>query len=210
MRTSILTLTAILLLLSFSSVDAQQNNRRSDSIYDIKQSDYFINLSTNGFGAGYKRHLPYKNEDTKLSFGIMIASMSSDKQAQVWIPNYGYAVSGRQFYTFTVPMIVGIKKRLFREVIEDSFRTFLVAEAGPVYGVAFPTKDPFSENIKNGNHAFSFRAFAGLAVEFGKMDDRAFGITLGTHYLEFPENLGEKKDYNGIDIRINFITYIYK
>ena len=106
-----------------------------------------------------------------------------------------------------VPLTVGIKRRLWRDAIESDFRPFVIAEAGPVFGIAFPTGHGFARNIKKGQGQITAGIFAGFGIDFGDANQKTYGITIGGHFIPFFKNLGEEDTYFGLDIRFNFLNY---
>ncbi len=201
-------LTVLLCLLFFTSANAQEENNEQ-IVKGSKQSDIFLNLSTRGFGGGYKRHFQYRNEDTKLSFGIQVAKMHEDEQYSYYDPYWGYIRQRPDYFLLSVPIIAGIKMRLWREQIDESLRPFIIAEVGPVLGLEFPRGGGFTENLTKMTIRPTVRGFFGIGLEFGDTKDRSFGITFGGHVMEFFENFGPRKSYSGIDFRFNFIKNIF-
>lgn len=184
-----------------SSVGKEQRNR---------QLDLFLNFSDRGTGAGVKLFYDLENKDSKLGFGFMIAGMRGKSEYVYYDytnPYYIYPQKvGSKFFTVIIPFTVSLKKPVLREDITSDFRPFIIGEAGPVYGIAFPKGNGFFKNIRLGKGQLTLGAFAGFGIEFGNEQDRVYGITLGFHYMWFPEYLGERQDYPGFDIRFNFIS----
>jgi hypothetical protein len=201
-------LTVMLCFLIFTSANAQEENKEA-VIKESKQSDIFLNLSTKGFGGGYKRHYQYRNEDTKISFGILIAKMHEEEEYAYYDYYYGYIKKRPDFFLLSVPIIVGVKKRLWREKIDDSLRPFLIGEIGPVLGLQFPRGGGFTENLTKMQIRPTVRAFLGMGLEFGDVKERSFGISFGAHVMEFFQKFGETKSYSGIDFRFNFIKNLF-
>ncbi|MCP4725252.1 MAG: hypothetical protein GY863_09460 [bacterium] len=203
-----LVLTVLLCFLVITSANAQEEDREQ-SIKGSKQSDIFLNLSTKGFGGGYKRHFEFRNQDTKLSFGVQVAKMHEPEAYAYYDPYFGYIRQNPEFFLLSVPIIVGVKKRLWRDKIEDSLRPFIIGEVGPVFGLEFPRGGGFTENLTKLQVLPTVRAFLGIGLEFGDTDERSFGVTFGVHVMEFFDKFGPTKSYSGIDFRFNFIKNIY-
>lgn len=203
------TILALVLIFSINNSFSQSRVRPEDGRKTQgRQSDIFVNVSTNGLGLGYKKHYPFRNQDTKFNLGIELSGLRSTDSVPFYDYNTGrYVQEQADWFIFAIPITAGFKRRLWREQIEDSMRPFITFEAGPVLGVAFPTIDSFKENISNPITQITIRGFFGIGVEFGESErGRAYGITFGGHYMEFLDELGAKRAYSGIDIRINFIN----
>ena len=182
-----------------SGVEKKQRNR---------QSDIFLNFSDRGTGAGLKLFYDLENEDSKLGFGFMIAGVRGKGEYIYYDPYnyyYPYRKVGSKFFTMIIPFTVSLKKRILREAISSDFRPFIIGETGPVYGIAFPKGKGFFKNLSLGKGQITLGFFAGFGIEFGNEQERVYGITLGFHYMWFPDMLGERQDYPGFYIRFNFI-----
>jgi len=183
-----------------SSVEKKQRDR---------QWDIFLNFSDRGTGAGLKLFYDLENKDSKLGFGFMIAGVRGKGEYIYYDPYnyyYPYRKVGSKFFTMIIPFTVSLKKPVFREDITSDFRPFIIGETGPVYGIAFPKGNGFFKNIRLGKGQLTLGAFVGFGIEFGNEQERVYGVTLGFHYMWFPEYLGERQDYPGFDIRFNFIS----
>ena len=207
----------ILLLIPLSGVSYSQENSPDDMLKKKrpKQSDFFFNISDTGIGAGMKIYYSALNPDTKIGYGFMISGIRGENEAVVVNPYdpFGYPQKiGNNFFTVVIPVNFTIKKRLFRDAIDSNMRPFVVAEAGPVWGVAFPNRDAsgvdygFGKKMGKGKGQISGNVFAGFGVEVGSPETREIGLTIGFHYMRFPVALGERKDYAGIDLRFSFLS----
>ena len=172
-----------------------------------RQLDFFIDISDEGIGAGLKIYYDTLDKDTKLGFGFLFTGVRGEEEAIVFDPFTGIPHRvGRKFFTVLAPFNFSIKRRLFRERVASNLRPFIVAEAGPVWGIAFPTANGFSNGIKKGKGQLSAGAFMGFGIEFGDKKTREYGLTLGVHYIKFPHALGERSEYLGIDVRFSFLN----
>ena len=184
-----------------SSVEKKQRNR---------QWDLFLNFSDRGTGAGLKLFYDLENKDSKLGFGFMITGVRGKGEYIYYDPYYNpfypYRKVTSKFFTVIIPFTVSLKKPVLREEISSDFRPFIIGEIGPVYGIAFPRGGGFSKSLSRGKGQLTLGVFTGFGIEFGNEQDRVYGITLGFHYMWFPDMLGERQDYPGFDIRFNFIN----
>ena len=203
-------LTWLVLLMSINSVFAQDKPAGSvEKKQRNRQYDLFLNFSDRGTGIGLKLFYDLENKDSKLGFGVMITGVRSKSEYiyyDIYNPFYPYRKVGSNFFTMIIPFTVSLKKPVLREEISSDFRPFIIGEAGPVYGIAFPKGYGLSKNLSLGKGQVTLGIFTGFGIEFGNEQDRVYGITLGFHYIWFPDILGERQDYPGFDIRFNFIS----
>lgn len=180
-----------------------------------KQADFFFNISDTGIGGGLKILYTALNEDTKMGYGFMISGVRGENESVVVDPFDPFGIPrkiGNNFFTLIVPVNFTIKRRILRDAIDSNMRPFITAEAGPIFGIAFPNRDEngfnysFGTKLGKGKGQLSGNLFAGFGVEIGSPDTREFGITFGFHYIRFPNALGERKEYAGVDLRFSFLS----
>lgn len=205
------------LLIPLSGISYSQDNS-PDNIKKEKrpkQSDFFFNISDSGMGAGIKILYSALNPDTKIGYGFMIAGIRGQSEAVVvnLYDPYGYPQKvGNNFFTLVIPVNFTIKKRLFRDAIDSNMRPFIMGEAGPVWGVAFPNRDAnginnsFGKKMGKGKGQLSGNLFAGFGVEIGSTETREIGLMVGFHYMKFANPLGERREYAGVDLRFSFLS----
>lgn len=215
-RVNILAL-LIILLIPLSGTSYSQDNIPDNVTKEKspKQADFFFNINDSGIGAGIKILYSALNPDTKIGYGFMISGIRGENEAIVVDPfdPFGFPQKvGNNFFTLVIPVNFTIKKRLFRDTIASNMRPFVVGEAGPVWGVAFPNRDAnevdysLGKKLGKGKGQLSGNVFAGFGVEIGSPDTREFGLTIGFHYMRFPSALGERKDYAGVNLRFSFLS----
>ena len=200
-------------LLSFAAsipaVGQEKSTLGVEKFRDKRMLDFFLNLSSVGTGVGAKMHFTTDNPDLRYSFGFQIGGVRGENEYSYIDPyTYNYYRGNRQFFTMMVPFTFGFKRRVWRDDIESDFRPFFLAEAGPVFGISFPTGDGFSHGLKSGRGQITGGGFIGFGIDFGKETERTFGVTLGIHFINFPETLGEKKGYNGFFLRLNYLNFL--
>ncbi|MFC1555112.1 hypothetical protein ACFL7D_10785, partial [candidate division KSB1 bacterium] len=161
-------------------------------------------------GGGLKFLRKLNDSDNSFGYGFIIGNIRGSKEAVVYDPYYydpyfPYKKVGNEYFTLVVPISVSLKKRLFKNAIESDMRPYIVGEAGPVYGIAFPNTGKFTRSFSKGKGQVTLGAFVGFGVDFGEEAGRTYGITIGFHYMRFLEPLGERRDYPGFDIRLSFI-----
>jgi len=200
---------AMILLIVFSSVATGQEMKgmsveRQD---DRKTADLYLNLSSSGTGAGFRVYFYSINPETKVSLGIQVSGVRGENEYTYFDPyTYSYYRGNRNFFTLMAPMTIGIKHRMWKNEIESDFRPYVMAEVGPVFGIAFPAGEGFNHGFRKGQGQLTGGAFFGFGVDFGDQTQRTFGVSIGMHYIAFPESLGEKKTYKGFDVRFSILN----
>ena len=233
MKRRISSVCMVIVAMSAGNLFGQQNSSENvpQDIIKFKrprQTVIFFNVSESGMGVGLKMYYQAINQDTKIGYGFMIGGVRGENES-IYVDPYdpfGYPRKiGNDFFTIMVPLNVSIKHRLFREAIESTMRPFIVAEVGPVWGIAFPSRDlnagngspnpspfnlkndySFGKKLRKGKGQLSVGLFAGFGVEFGSEETKQLGFTLGFHYIKFPDALGERAEYMGINLRFSFLT----
>ncbi|MFC1477525.1 hypothetical protein ACFL6L_03555 [candidate division KSB1 bacterium] len=193
----------------FSAVAAGQGIRPGEveKVKAPRMADFFVNLSSTGTGIGLKVHYQTADRDTRISLGVQLSGIRGEDD-YTYFDYYTYTYRKKSsFFTLVMPVTAAVKRRIWRESIEDNFRPFLIAEAGPAYGISFPTRYKFSKNFNKGKGQVTLGAFLGFGVDFGSQAERTYGVTLGYSIMPFAEKLGEKKKYKGFVIRFNFLNY---
>ncbi|MFC1728752.1 hypothetical protein ACFL6I_00310 [candidate division KSB1 bacterium] len=200
---------ALIVSVYFSThvIGQQRNDLNVEKTSRPKTVDLFVNITTSGAGAGFKLQIPTNDPDTHLNFGIQFDGVKGEKDVSFFDPYTYQFIRKRDYWTTMVPMMFGVKRRLWREEIESDFRPYVTAEIGPVFGIAFPTGDGFSKGVSRGKGQISAGGFIGFGIDFGSTESSTYGVTLGVHLFPFPKNLGEKDVYRGFSVRVNFVNF---
>lgn len=101
-------------------------------------------LTNSGFGLG--GHLRLALQGASLLSEVSIAA-GKDAREVAFFDRFGRRdVLNKANYLLMMPVHVGIEKRLFADSIEDDFRPFVMAIAGPTLGWEYPYFDDANEN----------------------------------------------------------------
>ncbi len=198
--------TVLLIVLVAFPVIAQDTSKSSiERTKREKNAVVFVNFSTEGAGLGLKMLYNAYNQDTQIGYSFSFNGVRGEDEFRFIDPFTGNIITNRRFFTTVVPLTISIKRRLFRDKIAPNFRPFIEVDAGPVWGYAFNTTNGFFSGTKKGKGQVSLGGFTGFGVEFGQQEIQKFSVTLGFHFYRFPDTLGEKQEFKGLDIRIGFI-----
>ena len=180
----------------------------SDSTTYASGGGVALLLSEYGFGLGgvFRTGLGGGTSflgETSLSVG------KDEREQQFFVGLFGDTVTPfKRNYVLLVPFHVGIEQRLFRDAIEDNFRPFAQATAGPTLGYQWPYfEDANDDGVRQqGEDLFGpfggfFEGTARLGVGgtvavgayFGKSRRSAQGVRFGYtgHYFFEPVDLLE-------------------
>ncbi|NUQ82191.1 MAG: hypothetical protein HUU10_11335 [Bacteroidetes bacterium] len=134
-----------------------------------------ILITSYGFGIGglYRHQI---SEDWAYQFESDISPGKDDREVE----EYDYWTD--QVYTrnkinslLLIPFQNVLHYRLFRASIQDNFRPFLSAGAGPLMGYVFPTTDDFFSGLGDGKAIWGVTGSVGFGADFGSN----FGLIQG-------------------------------
>jgi hypothetical protein len=198
---------ALLLLLIACSAYAQEEEttKSVERIERQLQAIVFVNFSTESAGLGLKMLYDAFNEDTQIGYNFSINTVRGENDITFRDPITFNIVQIREFYTTIVPLMFTYKRRILRDVIASNLRPFIAADIGPVWGYAYNADNGFFGGMNDGKGKLSFGGLVGFGTEIGQGRRQKFTIMLGFHYYRFPDTLGAKKEYKGIDFRVGFL-----
>ena len=152
--------------------------------------------STNPYGSGIGMGIALNNSGFGINGFITRAltptlslttelSIRSEKheQEQKFFDFFGNSLIPYKLnYMLMIPLEVGVQKRVFADAIEDSFRPFVQASAGPTIGYIYPYFNDDNQNMELDQGEKTFDSigslFKGLA-EFGIGGSIGFGAQFG-------------------------------
>ncbi len=140
-----------------------------------------IALTNSGFGLGgyWQRELSMTSS--------LIAEFSiiglKDEREQRFFGFFGESIiPNKQNYLHTIPILVGVQKRLFSDAIKENFRPFAQASVGPTLGWLAPYYNDLNENQVRENNERSFdviSAFPKGELRMGVGGTIAIGANFG-------------------------------
>lgn len=132
---------------------------------DIMGIDFLF--SNSGFGVGgYYQH----NYTPRLSGFIDLSitgSRNTDEFDEYDEVRREWRVPGKVNRLYTFPLTVGVRYRIFDQVLVDNFRPYINAGVGPSMIVALPYDREFFSSIGHASFAFTGGGFIGLGAEIG-------------------------------------------
>lgn len=106
-----------------------------------------ILLTNSGFGIG--GYFRYPTSPTWALVGeIGAGAVKDEREHRFFTTGYRTQIPSKANYFFTLPLHMGVQRRLFQEHIEDNFRPYVQMAAGPALGWVWPY---FQDENGNGN-----------------------------------------------------------
>ncbi len=171
--------------------------------------DLTIAMSGFGIGGTYRIALP-----NMYHLGLNADFyMMRDENEITYYDYYGYPIERNKFNRlFFLPVNAELKKRLFAESIEESFRPYLVGQAGLTFGMNFPQTDSYdyqrltpeerSKLPKNNEYQFTMNFALGAGVDISTSQDFFVSVRPQVRFIYFPDAIAGKKNHTTFEIRI--------
>ncbi len=175
---------------------------------------FTVAMSGFGFGGFYRFALPnYFHIGVDFDFYMM----RDDKEYSFYDPYFDYYFEVNKLNRlFIIPINLELKKRLFADSIEDSFRPYIIGLAGFTFGMNFPKKEnyPYAElggvDIsslpQHNEYRFTLNFAIGIGVDFSTNDNFYFSIRPQYRFIHFAEPIASKKNHSTFEIRFELGT----
>ncbi|NNF03714.1 MAG: hypothetical protein HKN17_04530 [Rhodothermales bacterium] len=156
-------------------------------------------LTNSGFGlGGFLTRGAGRNLTIVLDAGI---SPLRDEREVAFFDRFGQKeVPNKANYFIEVPVQIGFQRRIFRSRIEDNFRPFFQASAGPTFGWKYPYFEDENDNglierdervygvvsgVGRGTPEFGVGGSLTLGANFGDFGRTAYGVRIGYRFTRF-------------------------
>jgi hypothetical protein len=198
---------ALASIVTVPDAHAQDDNSRYDEPSEAHSGlGGQILLTNSGFGlGGYFTRLIARD----LTFIAEISlGNTKDEREVAFFDRFGRKdLPNKANYLLSMPVQVGIEKRLFRTVIEDNFRPFVHLSAGPTVGWKYPYYRDSNGNgtldegektydvigsLPRGSFAMGFGGSVAVGAYFGETRGMSQSVRIGysfTHYFDAVELL---------------------
>lgn len=167
-----------------------------------KQGGFAYSLVETGSGLGGFYEIPFRNF---LHFGgeFDVMMLRDNGQIDFVDPYTGYPITiGKKNNVYLLHLMGTLKWRLFADDFDDSFRPFIIAGAGPVFGMNFPEKNNVLET-KN-QYRWTFGGLIGAGLDADTEGKYFMGFKVQYRFLPFFQKLGERTNHSMFDIRLEF------
>lgn len=170
----------------------------------MKHRGLAYSLLETGSGLGLFYELPAMDF---FHFGLVFdAFMLRDNgQIEYYDPWTGYPRSyGKINNVFLFDLMFTAKKRLFERSLHDSFRPFVTASVGPVYGMNYREYDrnPFTGEKLNDQFGWTLGGIVGAGIDADVDGSYYFGFRFQYRFMPFQKMIGETKDHSMVDLRL--------
>ena len=161
---------------------------------------YVLGLTEYGFGAGGALR-GRVSDDVSLTAELTVGS-ARDEREQTFPDGVGGRLTQfKRNYVLLIPVLVGAELRLFRTRVEDNFRPFVHAAAGPTLALQWPYFDdengdgnrqgreellgPF-EGLGDADDRWGVGATVAVGAYFGRSRSASTALRFGVQAMHFP------------------------
>ncbi|NUM79465.1 hypothetical protein HUU42_01565 [bacterium] len=154
-----------------------------------------VQISTSGFVLGGIRNIkmaPYTYLSTELN-------MFWVKGKNELVDYLGNTINAETI--LILPLTFQVKRRVLGESLTNTFRPFILAGAGGVYGWYIDGDLSRSElPADHKSSQFTWSAIAGFGADFGKPGLSSYGMDVKYQIMRFGNHLGERKNFDNLQI----------
>ncbi|MBX7151183.1 outer membrane beta-barrel protein [bacterium] len=154
-----------------------------------------VQISTSGFVLGGNRNIkmaPYTYLSTELN-------MFWVKGKNELVDYLGNTINAETI--LILPLTFQVKRRVLGESLTNTFRPFILAGAGGVYGWYIDGDLSRSElPADHKSSQFTWNAVAGFGADFGKPGLSSYGMDIKYQVMRFANHLGERKNFDNLQI----------
>ncbi|MCK5453966.1 MAG: hypothetical protein KAJ16_06375 [Calditrichia bacterium] len=170
-----------------------------------------ITLAMSGFGLGgyYRKALPeFFHVGASLDFFMM-----RDENEFTYYDYYGMPRQFNKFNRlFIIPLSVELKRRLFPNAIEDSFRPYVIGLGGLTFGMNFPRENELERSQlppedqerlpTDDEYRLSFNVGFGVGIDFTSSETYYVSIRPQFRLIYFPEPIAGNSNHSTFEIRL--------
>ncbi len=150
--------------------------------FPSKASGFSLSFSDNGFGFGGF----YRNEFGNNLSGFVSLSVSELKSERE-IERYDYwgrpIVLGKVNRIFSIPLMFGLKRRLFAESLADNLRPYLLISAGPDLVITTDYNPDWFASFNNPKTHLAVAGTIGFGGNFGLSKKNLIGLSFSYQYI---------------------------
>jgi hypothetical protein len=170
---------------------------------DIIGVDFLFSNSGYGLGGYYQR-----NFSTSLSGFVNVGFTGSRTKDELPVWNgEDYVVPNKVNRLYTIPMVIGLRYRLFEGELDDDFRPYVNAGVGPSMVLALPYEYEFFRSFGHARTYFTAGGFLGFGAEFGEKRP-ILGVNLRYFYIPLRPGVESLRDdpisdFGGLFLTLN-------
>jgi len=202
MRRTLFIFILIIPLVSFAQFEKYIEKDPEPTVMSHRGLAYSLLETGSGLGLFYE--LPSVNY---FHFGLVFdAFMLRDNgQIEYYDPWTNLPRSyGKINNVFLFDFMVTAKKRLFERVLHDSFRPFITAAIGPVYGMNYRefSRNPWTNEKLRDQFGWTLGGLVGAGIDADVDGNYFFGIRVQYRFMPFSKMIGETDDHSMVGLRL--------
>ena len=189
----------ILFLLPAAQIYAQLETEEGFN----EQAGIALTMAESGSGVGGFYSLSVF-KDIQLGAGLDVYFIRDSKEISVPISYTSqypiYVTLNKVNNVYLFDLTVFFKYRMFVNTMDESFRPFISAGAGPIYGINYPEVEFAPE--KKDEFAWAMGGVIGIGADINVSGPKAFlGIKAQYRFIPFKENIGERENHSMFELR---------
>jgi hypothetical protein len=191
----------ILALLFFYLIVCAQDEEWNEEQTTYRQGGIVFTMAETGSGFGGFFSWPlFKNMHFGLATDFLF--IRDSKEITYTDPYYYYPVTYNKVNNvYLIDFFVIAKKRLFAESMDEGFRPFITAAAGPVYGINHPEKWAKQEYGLSNTSDLTVGGFFGAGVDINAGSSYFFSVRAQYRIIPFSIQIGETNNHSMLELR---------
>jgi hypothetical protein len=117
---------------------------------------------------------------------------------------YGYYyIVNKENNVYLFDLLITIKRRFFAQELDESFRPFISAAVGYIYGMNFPEFSRTIEGIPTSDQfASALGGFFGMGTDISAGSKFYVSVRVQYRIMPFPEIIGERSNHSMFELRL--------
>jgi hypothetical protein len=126
--------------------------------------------------------------------------LRDSRQIDYYDPYYNIPVSyGKENNAYLLDLLITVKRRFFRDSLDDSFRPFITGAAGFIYGMNFPEDIP--DFPRRDEFSLTFGGFFGAGVDICVGARNLVSVRAQYRVMPFTTRIGETSNHSMFELR---------
>jgi hypothetical protein len=191
----------ILVLLFFSFMLYAQDEEWDEEQTSYRQGGIVFTMAETGSGFGGFFSWPLLQS---MHFGLAtdLLFIRDSKEITYTDPYYYYPVTYNKINNvYLIDIFFIVKKRLFSKSMDEGFRPFITAAAGPIYGINHPEKWAKKQYGLSNTSDLTLGGFFGAGVDINAGSSYFFSIRAQYRIIPFNEIIGETDNHSMLELR---------
>jgi len=193
-----------LILIIFTGLSIAQPENDRDSINYIehkRQAGIVLTMAETGSGIGGFMVWPIFDN---FHIGPTTNFYFLRDSRQLDLYDYYYQVPysiNKENNVYLLDLLMTIKRRFFKDDLDDSFRPFLTGAVGVIYGMNFPEYSSIRGVTKRDEFSWTLGGYIGAGTDICIGPSNLISIRAQYRIMPFPKIIGETSDHSMFEIR---------